>query len=304
VASVKAIFNYYKKFGYKTIVMGASFRSIGEITELAGKRETMKNVRTPYILVIKYYWFRLLVVGFIWFLYDFSSYSFTLYASTILENIYGADEPLYQNFGWNTVINLFYIPGAMLGGPFSDLMGPRYALAIGVSLQAIVGFIMAGCYNALAQPSRVAGFAVVYGIFLSLGELGPGDNIGLIASKTSATGIRGQYYGIAAAIGKIGAFVGTKVFPYLVKAAKSETQSAQYPFWVSSSLCVMSALIAIFLLPHIGQDTIVEEDLKFRAYLESHGWDTAQLGLGKVAGVSEESQVPYEHEVAKGDKPL
>jgi len=36
VASVKAIFNYYKKFGYKTIVMGASFRSTGEITELAG----------------------------------------------------------------------------------------------------------------------------------------------------------------------------------------------------------------------------------------------------------------------------
>jgi transaldolase len=36
VASVKAIFDYYKKFGYKTIVMGASFRSIGEILELAG----------------------------------------------------------------------------------------------------------------------------------------------------------------------------------------------------------------------------------------------------------------------------
>lgn len=36
VASVKAIFNYYKKFGYKTIVMGASFRNVGEITELAG----------------------------------------------------------------------------------------------------------------------------------------------------------------------------------------------------------------------------------------------------------------------------
>lgn len=36
VASVQAIFNYYKKFGYKTIVMGASFRNTGEITELAG----------------------------------------------------------------------------------------------------------------------------------------------------------------------------------------------------------------------------------------------------------------------------
>jgi transaldolase len=36
VKSVQAIFNYYKKFGYKTIVMGASFRNLGEITELAG----------------------------------------------------------------------------------------------------------------------------------------------------------------------------------------------------------------------------------------------------------------------------
>jgi len=36
VNSVKDIFNYYKKFGYNTIVMGASFRNTGEITELAG----------------------------------------------------------------------------------------------------------------------------------------------------------------------------------------------------------------------------------------------------------------------------
>src|SRR6201999_2331887 len=36
VKSVETIFNYYKKYGYKTIVMGASFRNIGEITELAG----------------------------------------------------------------------------------------------------------------------------------------------------------------------------------------------------------------------------------------------------------------------------
>ena len=36
VLSVKNIYNYYKKFGYKTQVMGASFRNIGEITELTG----------------------------------------------------------------------------------------------------------------------------------------------------------------------------------------------------------------------------------------------------------------------------
>jgi len=36
VISVTDVYNYYKKFGYKTEVMGASFRNIGEITELAG----------------------------------------------------------------------------------------------------------------------------------------------------------------------------------------------------------------------------------------------------------------------------
>lgn len=62
---------------------------------------------------------------------------------------------------------------------------------------------MAGCYQYLATAKYVGAFTVVYGLFLSFGELGPGDNIGLVASKTSATAIRGQYYGIAAAVGKV-----------------------------------------------------------------------------------------------------
>ncbi len=36
VVSVRRIYAYYKKFGYKTEVMGASFRNLGEILELAG----------------------------------------------------------------------------------------------------------------------------------------------------------------------------------------------------------------------------------------------------------------------------
>lgn len=36
VISVQTIYAYYKKYGYKTIVMGASFRNVGEIEELTG----------------------------------------------------------------------------------------------------------------------------------------------------------------------------------------------------------------------------------------------------------------------------
>ena len=169
----------------------------------------------------------------------------------------------------------------MLGSIFSDWVGPKYALAIGVTLQGLVGFLMAGLYSHLSKPGNVGGFAVVFGIFLSLGEFGPGDNIGLVASKSCATGVRGQYYAIAAAMGKVGAFIGTYIFPDIEKAGgKNTVASAQYPFWVSSSLCLLSAVL-VLLLPHIGQDTITTEDIKFRAYLESKGWDTNQLGLMK-----------------------
>ena len=36
VESVTNIYNYYKKYDYETVVMGASFRNTGEITHLAG----------------------------------------------------------------------------------------------------------------------------------------------------------------------------------------------------------------------------------------------------------------------------
>ncbi|CAJ2505246.1 Uu.00g126400.m01.CDS01 [Anthostomella pinea] len=245
------------------------------------QRNSMKHVKTPYSLVLRFYGYRLFVVSLIWFIYDFSAYAFGIFSSPILASIYGEGAPLTTVFGWNTVINLFYIPGTMLGAPVSDRLGPRLTLVIGVLCQAIIGFIMAGCYPQLAQPNVVGAFAVVYGIFLAFGEFGPGNNIGLLAAKTCATGVRGQYYGIAAAVGKIGAFVGVYVFPYIEAAGGTGAGFYQYPFYVSSSLCILAAALAWFCLPNIDQDTITLEDERFRKYLTSKGWDVRQLGLNK-----------------------
>lgn len=76
----------------------------------------------------------------------------------------GEDAPLWKSFAWNTLTNVFYMPGSLIGAFLSDWVGPRNALAIGVLLQGIVGFIMAGCYEYLATPKNVAAFVVVYGL--------------------------------------------------------------------------------------------------------------------------------------------
>lgn len=256
------------------ILLGLRMR-LKEPEEFA--RQSMRR-QTPYALVFRFYGFRLFCVSLVWFLYNFSVYAFGIYSSTILAGIYGKNAPLTTVFGWNTVVNLFYIPGTLIGAFVSDWIGPRYALAFGVTAQAVIGYIMAGVYAKIS--TNIAAFAVVYGIFMSFGELGPGNNIGLLAAKTCATGVRGRYYGIAAAFGKIGAFVGTYLFPLIQDAGGNETTSAQYPFWVASSLAILSATIVLVFIPHVGQDTITVEDERFRQFLEQNGYDLGLLGLG------------------------
>ncbi|KAF2647893.1 MFS general substrate transporter [Lophiostoma macrostomum CBS 122681] len=274
----------------------------------AFKRESLSKASTPWFLIIKYYWFRLAIVSIIWFIYDFSAYSFGIYATSILANLLGPTAPLWKSLAWNILINFFYMPGCLAGAFVADLpsMGPKKTLAIGVFLQGIIGFIMAGCYPWLNEPKNVAGFVIVYGVFLALGEFGPGDNIGLVASKTCATGIRyvvfsspmraltyllrGQYYGLAAAIGKIGAFAGSYALDALQTAAGADTIAAgRNPFFVASSLAFLAGGL-VFLLPDIGQSTIDEEDVRFRAYLRGNGYDTSKMGLEGVDGVDGDSE--------------
>ena len=137
----------------------------------------MKNVRYrdyPWWLIVKFYWFRLTIVSMIWFIYNFSVYSFGTFNAIILGQII-PDAPLWQQWGWSVVFNLFYIPGSFLGAFSADYLGPRLTLAIGVGLQGIIGFIMSACLNGLRK--QVAAFTVVFGIFATLGEFGPGGNI-------------------------------------------------------------------------------------------------------------------------------
>ncbi|PPQ84253.1 hypothetical protein CVT24_012956, partial [Panaeolus cyanescens] len=196
---------------------------------------------------------------------------FGLYSSIILNNVTGGSEDLKVIFGWNVVINLFYIPGTMIGAFVVDHLGPKWTMITGLLFQALVGFLMSGLYAKLTQ--HIAAFAVVYGIFLSFGEFGPGNNLGLLASKTSPTAIRGQFYGIAAAVGKVGAFVGTWAF-----GGDQTDRGNTGPFWVGSGLAILSALITYSLKP-FDNDGMALEDQKFREYLEANGYDTSAMGL-------------------------
>ncbi|KAH7884693.1 major facilitator superfamily domain-containing protein [Phlebopus sp. FC_14] len=243
------------------------------------RKNSMKSVRIPYWLVIKRYWKGLLGISLAWFIYDFITYPFGIYSSTITDNVTGGSSALSVVFGWNVVINLFYIPGTIIGAFFVDLLGPKVTMITGLLFQAVIGFIMSGLYDPLTQ--HIAAFAVVYGIFLSFGEFGPGNCLGVLAAKTGPTAVRGQYYGFAAAVGKVGAFVGTWSFQFIIDdfGGSTSKKGNTGPFWIGSGLAILSALVVFFLVKPLTHDGMKEEDEKFRLYLAEHGFDVSLMGI-------------------------
>ncbi|PVF97948.1 MFS general substrate transporter [Serendipita vermifera] len=266
----------------------------------AYKRSSMKHAKIPYLLILRRYWRSLTAVSLAWFLYDFIAYPFGIYASTVTDSIIGDTDSLAVIFGWAVVINLFYIPGTVIGAFAVDILGPKMTMISGLLAQAVIGFFLSGFYVQLTQHHRIAGFAVLYGIFLSCGEFGPGNCLGLLASKSWPTGVRGQTYGLAAAIGKVGAFVGTWAFPAIIDrfGGSSSVKGNTGPFWIGSGLAIASALIVVVGVRPLSHDGMMDEDEKFRVYLEEHGYDTSQLGLKDVID-PETGSVHSEKEVLK-----
>ncbi|KAF8956216.1 MFS Git1p-related glycerophosphoinositol and glycerophosphocholine permease [Flammula alnicola] len=267
------------------------------------KKDSMKYARIPYLLVIRRYGVRWAGIAAVWFLYNLIVYPFGLYSSIVLNNVTGGSSDLTVVFGWATVINLFYMPGSISGAFVVDYLGPKKTMITGLLLQAVIGFIMSGLYARLT--SHVAAFAVVYGIFLSFGEFGPGNCIGLLASKTSPTAVRGQFYGLAAAAGKVGAFVGTWMFPPIIQAfgGADSARGNTGPFWIGSGVAILSAMITMLMIKPLTTDGMENEDRKFREYLESHGYDTSAMGLpGSTTEESQSVDEGQEKEFSKVDE--
>ncbi|KAI5988127.1 major facilitator superfamily domain-containing protein, partial [Pisolithus marmoratus] len=220
--------------------------------------------RVPHWQTFKRYWRCLLGLLLSWFIYDFIRY-LVIYSSVIMNNITGGNSPLWIMFGWSFFIHAELIPGTVLGAFFIDHRGPKTTMIVGLLLQAAVGFGMVTVCKPLTN--HIAGFAVFYGIFLSLGEVGPGNCLSVLTARTIPTAIREQFYGIAAGIGKVGALVGTWVFPQMIDAfGDSKTaKGSTGPFWSGSGLAILSAVILFFLVEPLSRDGIKAENEAVRS---------------------------------------
>jgi MFS family permease len=176
---------------------------------------------------------------------------------------------MIKSLGWGVVINCFYLPGPFIGGYLSDRIGRRKTMALGFTLQALLGFIFGGANQQIQKIFPL--YIVMYGLFLTLGEVGPGSTVVLVATESFPTSIRGQMMGFVSAWSKAGAAIGTQVFSAIMSSWVDEAKADQAAFLIGSSFALVGALIAWFVLPDMST-RLEDEDDAWKEYLAQHGW--------------------------------
>lgn len=108
----------------------------------------------------------------------------------------------------------------------------------------------------------------------------------MISAESYATAVRGTCYGLSAAIGKVGAAVGTEAFtPIQTNLGKRWT-------FIIAAICGLVGMLVtrLFVRDLRGEDLRMEDE-KFRAYLLANGWD-GEMGEDDLKALAEEGVQP------------
>ena len=147
-----------------------------------------------------------------WFLFDYAYYGNTLSLPAILKEV-SPHASLIAKLAWTLGLFLvFALPGYVLAFTKMDAIGHRRLQLIGFS-------VMAGAFVLLAAvpglTTTVAPFLLIFGLSYFFIEFGPNTTTFVLPSELFPVSMRTTAHGIAAGVGKLGAFIGVFLVPAL-----------------------------------------------------------------------------------------
>jgi PHS family inorganic phosphate transporter-like MFS transporter len=147
-----------------------------------------------------------------WFLFDYAYYGNTLSLPAILKDVNPA-ATIETKLAWSLgMFVLFAVPGYALAVMRMDRIGHKRLQLIGFSVMA-VAYLVLGAVPFLTQ--HVGPFLAILGLSYFFIEFGPNTTTFVLPSEVFPVSVRTTGHGLAASIGKLGAFVGVFLVPVL-----------------------------------------------------------------------------------------
>lgn len=241
------------------------FRLKMDHSELFKRNAIKRNV--PYKLIFKRYWKDLAGVSGVWFIMDFVIYPNNIFSSSVLTIII-PNATIKKTAEWLLLLGFFATIGSLLGMALLPYLTKKQFIMIGFLLYGILSIVLGAAFT---QLSKIPGlFITFYALMNVVIYMGPANIQSIIATVPFATPARGTLYGLAAAIGKAGAAVGTEVFTPI------QTQlGSRYTFFVSGGICFLGIIVCHFLVPAVEDCDLAKQDEEFAQYLIDNGWTGA-----------------------------
>jgi PHS family inorganic phosphate transporter-like MFS transporter len=148
-----------------------------------------------------------------WFLMDAAYYGNTVSSPLVLSALNSDHTLLQKTLTQLGIFAIFAAPGYALAVLTMDRLGRKTIQAVGFGMMAVSFAALALVPNLekMAIP-----FLVIYGLSFFFTEFGPNSTTFVYPSELFPVRVRTTGHGIAAAMGKLGGFVGVFVFPFLL----------------------------------------------------------------------------------------
>jgi len=194
-----------------------------------------------------------------WFLFDYAYYGNTLSLPAILKQV-DSTASLETKLLWTLgMFVVFAVPGYIVAVLTMDRIGHRRLQFIGFAVMAAAFLTLAGFEH---LTTSVAPFLAIFGLSYFFVEFGPNMTTFVLPSEVFPVSMRTTGHGIAAGVGKLGAFVGVFVVPQLQKH-----------YGLRGMLVIAGSAAALgFLLT-----TILPEPARRNLEEFSDGFDTPQI---------------------------
>lgn len=154
---------------------------------------------------------RLLGVSFAWFLMDFAYYGNTVSSPLVLDALAPHASLLKHTLTQLFVFVIAAAPAYFVAAVTMDRLGRKFIQTLGFA-------VMTAAFAAIALvpgiEKLVLPFLLIYGISYFFTEFGPNATTFVYPAEIFPAGTRTTGHGIAAAMGKIGGFVGSSCFPF------------------------------------------------------------------------------------------
>jgi len=160
----------------------------------------------------KAYWPRLIGTAGGWFLFDIVFYGNTLFHSVVTKQVFKGQEPTIENNAVQSLI-LFAIalPGYWVATYLMDSWGRKNIQMLGFGMMTILYCLLAGLLHG-GFKGKPGLLLFIYGLTFFFANFGPNSTTFILPSETYPTHVRATMNGFSAAMGKVGAAIGSSTF--------------------------------------------------------------------------------------------